>query len=252
MQQYPDVRDHAAARPRGNGLKISLVWFVACFGALLCDVVLSAVYWVADLSLLENAAVYSGIMGGWTVLFVLPLLLGVNRLAYRLYRTGDADAVCALYPYRSLPRSWLCILIGVVPPALAGASVYGCIKAYGHVSELALIQRYPALALVAAAVVALTGLTLVWLFIRLWLRTALLPAYAFRGDMSLWQALAWSFRASEGRMRRLIRFYLGYLGWLLLDCLTLGVLWLLHTAPRFYMDYIKLADTLLERVKDNE
>jgi len=53
-------------------------------------------------------------------------------------------------------------------------------------------------------------------------------------------------------MRRLAAFLVSYIGWFILDCLTLGVLFLIHTAPRFKLDYIKIADILLEREQDNE
>ena len=252
MQGYYNVRDCEAARSRGGGLKITLAWCLVVLMAMTVYMTLSALYYVFDLTWLDNDPVFYGIFAAIVVPFVLPAACGINTLAYGLSRGQECYVTRIFTPYKNLPRTWLAMGVSLFPVALAGGTVYGIIELLRQVDGLALVQRYVWLDVALCVAILGAGCILLWLSARIALRFLMFFAYAFRGDMSLARALGRSCRAATGRMRSMIRFLWGYVGWLLLDVLTLGVLWLMHTAPRFTLNYIKYSDTLLEREYDNE
>lgn len=251
MQEYYNVRDCAEARSRG-GLKITLAWCLVILMAMTVYMTLSALDYLFDLTFLDSDPVYYGIMGGVIALFVLPAACGINALAYGLYRGEECYVSRIFTPYKNLPRTWLIMVISLFPAAFAGGSVYGIVVLWRQIGSMALVQRHLWLYAVMCVAMLAAGTILLWLSARIALRFLMFFAYAFRGDMSLSRALGRSHRAATGRMWAMIRFLLSYVGWLLLDVATLGVLWLMHTAPRFALDYIKYSDTLLEREYDNE
>lgn len=252
MQGYYNVRDCEAARSRGGGLKITLAWCLVILMGMTVYMTLSALYYLFDLTFLDSDPVYYGILGGVIVLFVLPAACGINTLAYGLYRGEECYVSRIFTPYKNLPRTWLAMGVSLFPAAFAGGTVYGTVELLRQIDGLALVQRHLWLYVVLLFAILTAGGILLWLSARIALRFLMFFAYAFRGDMSLARALGRSHHAATGRMWTMVRFLLGYFGWLLLDILTLGVLWLMHTAPRFGLDYIKFSDTLLERAHDNE
>lgn len=252
MQRCYDVLCRDREKRRSDGFKITLAWCLACLMAGVILTLVSCVYYVFNITWLENDANYYGVLAGSIVLLVLPALCGINTLAYRLRRGEECYISCIFTAYKNLPRTWFVMLINMLPTLFGAAVVYGAVRMWRETMQFAAVQRHVLLRLgLALAIIAATAI-LGWLVIRLALRFMLFSAYAFRGDMSLWTALGRSFGAATGRMRRMVRFLMKYIGWLMLDCLTLGVLFLLHTAPRFKLDYIKFADTLPEREQDHE
>lgn len=252
MQGYYNVRDCEAARSRGGGLKITLAWCLVVLMAMTVYMTLSALYYVFDLTWLDNDPVFYGIFAAIVVPFVLPTACGINTLAYRLSRGQECYVSCIFTPYKNLPRTWLAMGVSLFPAAFAGGAAYGIVELWQQVGEFALVKRHLWLYVTMCVVMLTVATILLWLSARIALRFLMFFAYAFRGDMSLARALGRSCRAATGRMWGMVRFLLGYVGWLLLDVLTLGVLWLMHTAPRFTLNYIKYSDTLLEREYDNE
>ena len=252
MQGYYNVRDCEAARSRGGGLKITLAWCLVVLMAMTVYMTLSALYYLFDLTWLDSDPVFYGIFAGVMVLFVLPAACGINTLAHGISRDRECYVTCIFTAYKNLPRTWLAMGVSLFPAAFAGAAALGIVVLWQQVTSLALVRRYLWLYVALCFAILAVATVMLWLSARIALRHFVFFAYAFRGDMSLARALGRSYRAATGRMWRMARFILGYAGWLVLDVLTLGVLWLLHTAPRFTLEYIKLSDTLLEREHDNE
>ncbi len=252
MQGYYNVRDCHEARSRGGGFKITLAWCLVVLMAMTVYMTLSALYYLFDLTWLDDDTIYYSIFGGIVALFVLPAACGINTLAYRLHRGEECYVTSIFTPYRNLPRTWLALAMSLFPAAFAGGVVLGISELWDQVTSFALVERYLWLKLAVCAAIAAAGAVFMWLAVRIALRFFMFFAYAFRGDMSLGQALGRSYKAATGRMWSMVGFIFRYAGWFLLDLLTLGVLWLIHTAPRFKLDYIKYSDTLLERAQDNE
>ena len=252
MQRYLDIEAHNKQKRQSDGFKITLSWLLVCLMAGVLYSLLSCAYHIFNIELLKNDAWFFGIWGACTVLLVFPAICGINTLAYRLYRGEECYISCIFSAYKNLPRTWLIMLIRIFPVLPAAAVIVGTVRLWQELMQFALVRRYILLMLFICIAVLVLAILLMWAVLRLSLRLVLLSAYAFRGDMSLWRAMYWSFRCSRGRMRRLAAFLLKYLGWLVLDCLSIGVLFLLHTAPQFTFDYIKIADTLLEREQDHE
>ncbi len=252
MQRCFDIEVQNIQRRRENSFKITLAWLLICLMAGVIYSLLSCAYYIFDIELLESDAWFYGILGACTVLLVFPAIYGINRLAYGLYRGGECHVSSIFYAYKNLPRTWLIILIGWLPLLPAVVVIIGTVRLWQELVQLALVRRYVLFQLGICFAVLVLAILLMWVVLRLALRLFLFSAYAFRGDMSLWRALRCSFRCASGRMRRLAAFLVSYIGWFILDCLTLGVLFLLHTAPRFKFDYIKIADILLEREQDHE
>ncbi len=252
MQRYFDIEAHNVQRRREDRFKITLAWLLVCLMAGVIYSLLSCTYYIFDIELLESDAWFYGILGACMVLFVFPAIYGINRLAYGLYRGEECYVSCMFSVYKNLPRTWLIMLMTWLPALPAAVVIMGTVRLWRELVEFALVRRYILLQLGICFAVLILAILLMWAVVRLALRLVLLPAYAFRGDISLWRAIGCSFRCSSGRMRRLAAFLVRYIGWFILDCLTLGVLFLIHTAPRFKLDYIKFADILLEREQDHE
>lgn len=177
------------------------------------------------------------------LLFAAPLLLGIKRLSYRQCRGEESYASDVFGAYRNLPRTWLVMLICLIPAVAGYAAVCVFVCFYNTVYQTALVENsvlwsvliFLAM-LTAGAVIMLGGVTLA-------LRWYFFPSYAMRGDMSVGRALSASWRATRGRMREITAFLLGFSGWAALSVLSLGVLHILHTAPYYQTAYTLFADS---------
>lgn len=252
MQRCFDIEVQNIQRRREDRFKITLAWFLVCLMVGVIHSLLFCAYYIFNIELLESDGWFYGILGACTVLLVFPAIYGINRLAYGLYRGEECHVSSIFYAYKNLPRTWLIILIGWLPLLPAGVVIIGTVRLWQELVRFAMVRRYVLFQLGICFAVLVLAILLMWAVLRLALRLFLFSAYAFRGDMPLWRALRCSFRCASGRMRRLAAFLVSYIGWFILDCLTLGVLFLLHTAPKFKFDYIKIADILLEREQDHE
>ena len=232
----------------GYRMKVIIAWLMAFLCAMAIDLITSAMFVLAFPDVLdtdEGIKLVNTIIVAAIAVLVLPMALGVNKLAFgRL--CGEEMYVTSIFSaYKNLPRTWFVMLVELFPACIAAAVVLGIIPLWRLVSGFALIQKrlwasipvYAAIIIMALALLALTAL--------LWARMFLLPAYAFRGDMSAWRAFECSFSASRGRTWQILGLLARYTGWLVLDVLTLGVLFIIHTAPRFAADYTVLADEAL-------
>ena len=250
MQKSDALRQKANALYCSDGyrLKVIIACLTVCLFSMVVDMVTSAIFVLAFPSVIETEqgiTFVNAIIAAVVLVLVLPMTFGVYRMAFRRYRDEEIYVTNIFSVYKNLPRAWLVMLIGILPAGVAAAIAWYTIALWKTVSEFSLVKQrawvgipvYAAIIIMALCILALTAL--------FWLRLILLPAYAFRGDMSLWRAVACSFRASRGRTKQLLGFLLPYIGWLLLDVLTLGVLLIIHTAPRFAADYTVLSDEVL-------
>ena len=232
----------------GYRLKVIIAWLVAFLCAMAIDLVTSAVFVLAFPSVIETEQgimFINAIIIAVIVVLVLPMTFGVYRLAFRRYRGEETYVTSIFSVYKNLPRTWLVMLIGILPAGVAAVVVPGVVTLWKTVSAFALVQQRAWVGIPIYAAIIIMGLSILAPAVLLWLRLILLPAYAFRGDMSVWRALACSFGASRGRTKQLLGLLMPYMGWLLLDALTLGVLLIIHTAPRFAADYTAFADEAL-------
>lgn len=232
----------------GYRLKVIIAWLMACLCAMVVDMITSAVFVLAFPSVIETEqgiTLANAIIVAVVVLLVLPMTFGVYRLAFKRYRGEEIYVTSIFSVYKNLPRTWLVMLIGILPAGVAAAVVPVVIALWKTVSAFTLVKHRAWVGIPVYAAIILASLAVLALTVLLWLRLILLPAYAFRGDMSIRRAVACSFRASRGRTKQLLGLILPYIGWFLLDVLTLGVLLIIHTAPRFAADYTVFADEAL-------
>lgn len=232
----------------GYRLKIIIAWLMAFLCAMAVDIMTSAVFVLAFPSVIQTEqgmTLANAIIVAVIAVLVLPMAFGINRLAFKRLRGEQIYVTNIFSVYKNLPRTWLVMLVEILPAGVAAAVVSGTASLWRLVSGFTLIKNriwasitvYAAIIIMAVAMLALTAL--------LWARMFLLPAYAFRGDMSVWRAFACSFSASRGREWQILGLIARYIGWFVLDALTLGVLFIVHTAPRFAADYTVLADEAL-------
>ena len=252
MQRYLDVEAYDRQKRRSHKARITLAWFVVCLMVGVIYSLLVCAYYVFNIKLFESDAWFFGTLGACSVILVFPAVCGINTMASKLYRGEECYLGCMFSEYKNLPRTWLVMLIGWIPELLCAAVIVGAWRLWCELIQFWLVRHYIWLRIGILLGVLTLAAILVFAALMLALRFLLLWAYAFGGNMSLGQAIVRSFSCSSGRMRRLAAFLLKYLGWLVLDCLSIGVLFLLHTAPQFTFDYIKIADTLLEREQDHE
>lgn len=232
----------------GYRLKVIIAWLMVCLCAMAVDLVVSAVFVLAFPSVIETEqgiTFINAVIVAVAAVLVLPMVFGINRLAYRRYGGEDVYVTCIFSVYKNLPRTWFVMLAGLIPAGVAAGAVMGCISLWKTVSEFTLVKHRAWVGIPIYAAIIFMGLALLVLTAVLWLRLFLLPAFAFRGDMSVWRAFACSARASRGRAKQILALLLPYLGWLVIDALTLGVLFIIHTAPRFTADYAVFADEAL-------
>ncbi|MBQ9079745.1 MAG: hypothetical protein IJY27_01615 [Clostridia bacterium] len=252
--------DAPAGRPRGAfelynsqgyRLKVILAWLLIILLGMMLYVGASAAVILADLDVDSDAdlsrAIDTSLIGA-IVLFVLPAVCGINSLIFRLSRGEEVYVTSIFSAYKNLPRTWLIMLLCLSPAILAGGVIGGAVYAWRTVAEFALMQSLLPVRISVYAAITVAAVAGLFFAARLALRMFLLPAYAFRGDMSLGRALVRSFCAASGRMWRTVGFILSYTGWFVLDCLTLGVLFIIHTAPHFGAAYMIFSDISLERV----
>lgn len=232
----------------GYRLKVIIAWLMAFLCAMAIDMITSAVFVLAFPTLIateQGVTLANAIIVAAVVVFVLPMTFGVYRLAFRRY-VGEEIYVTNIFSvYKNLPRTWLVMLIGILPAGIAAAIVPFVVMLWKTVSAFVLVKNRAWVGIPVYAAIIIMGLAILALAVLLWLRLILLPAYAFRGDMSIWRAVACAFGASRGRTKQMLGLLLPYIGWLLLDVLTLGVLLIIHTAPRFAADYTAFADEAL-------
>ena len=232
----------------GYRLKVIIAWLMAFLCGMAIDMITSAVFVLAFPSVIETEQgimLVNAIIVAAVVVFVLPMTFGVYRLAFRRYLGEEVYVTSIFSVYKNLPRTWLVMIIGILPAGIAAAVVPGVVMLWKTVSAFTLVKSRAWVGIPVYAAIILASLAILALMVLLWLRLILLPAYAFRGDMSIWRAVACAFDASRGRTKPLLKLLLPYIGWLLLDILTLGVLLIIHTAPRFAADYTVFADEAL-------
>lgn len=203
--------------------------------------------WVADTE--QMYALSAALDAALVLLLASPLMYGLNTLAWQSTVSDTADISCLLAPYRILPRTWLVLLIRLVPPVLAGGSVLGGAAAWSYIGDLPLMTHNMAARAAVCAMLIAACAALVLTALIIGIRTFLLPSYAFRGDIGLGEAISLSCAASEGQMWRIIGFALRYTGWLALGIISLGVLLIYSFIPRFTTEYNIFADELLKGYK---
>lgn len=233
----------------GYRLKVIIAWLMAFLCAMAIDLATSAVFVLAFPSVIQTEqgiTLVNAIIIAAIVVLVLPMTFGVYRLAFRRYLGEEVYVTNIFSVYKNLPRTWLVMLIGILPAGVAAAIVPGVVMLWKTVSAFALVKHRAWVGIPIYAAIILAAIALLALAVLAWLRLILLPAYAFRGDMSVWRAIACSFGASRGRTKQLLGLLMPYIGWILLDILTLGVLLIIHTAPRFAADYTAFADEALQ------
>lgn len=187
--------------------------------------------------------------GALVLLFVMPLMYGFNTLAWRIYRDGSADTDCVFSAYRMLPRTWLVMLIQLIPAGLIASAVFMCIEAWRYIDGFSIMSRNSTVITAVHAGLVVTCVLIVVLFLVLAVRLYLLQSYAYRGDMSVADALARSWSASRGQIRRIIGFVMRYIGWAVLGVLSVGVLLIYRVIPCYYIEYNIFADELLKGSK---
>ena len=249
--QYSDISRQKGKQlycADGYRLKVIIACIMMCLCAMAVDILTSAVFMFAFPSVInseQGAVLINAIIAAIIIVFITPMMFGINRMAFKRYLGEDVYVTSIFSAYKNLPRTWFVMLVGLLPAGVAAAVVIGCVTIWKTVSEFTLVKHRVWVGIPIYAAILLMGFCVLALTVLLWLRMFLLPAYAFRGDMSLWRAIACSARASHGQAKRILGFFVRYIGWLLLDILTLGVLLIIHTAPRFAADYAVFADEAL-------
>ena len=110
----------------GYRLKVIIAWLMACLCAMVVDMITSAVFVLAFPSVIETEqgiTLANAIIVAVVVLLVLPMTFGVYRLAFKRYRGEEIYVTSIFSVYKNLPRTWLVMLIGILPAGVAAAVV---------------------------------------------------------------------------------------------------------------------------------
>ncbi len=177
-------------------------------------------------------ALLSALLNLLVVFLIAPVLLGLFRIAFLTY-TGDDAALSDLFYYLSngerFYRGWT-LAWGVVWRLALGTFV---MNATTLLFQNTLAQM-PFSTLLHTALIALECIaTLALLFLR-----HSFCFYALRNeDAPLWQAREAARRFRRAHPHSGVRFFFGFLGWILLGVLSIGLLLLIDVVPRMLLTY---------------
>lgn len=183
------------------------------------------------------------------LLFVTPMLYGLNTLGWQLCLDERADISCVMAPYRILPRTWLVLLVRLMPAGIIAGGICGGIALWEHADSFSIMAHNATVRTLVYAGIIVTGLIFALLALMLAVRIYLVPAYAFRGDMRVGEAITASFRASSGQACRIVGHLFRYIGWAVLGVLSVGVLLVYRLIPCYCIEYNIFADELLKGYK---
>jgi hypothetical protein len=196
-------------------MKVIIAWLMAFLCGIAVDMITSTVFVLAFPDVIDTAqgmTLANAIIVAVIIVFVLPMTFGINRLTFKRLRDEEIYVTNIFAVYKNLPRTWLVMLVQILPAGVATAVIMGTVQLWKLISSFTLIKYRLWASIPVYAVVILMAIALLVLTALLWTRMLLLPAYAFRGDMSLWRAFACSAQASRGRTKQMFGLFASYLG----------------------------------------
>ncbi len=233
-KRYANLRARAAEILSRDGNRLTLIWalvvcllFVAlytmlgyCMAALslLCDPAILVVFYVIAVYLVAR-------------LIVVPTLLGLFYIASRMTR-GEETVVADLFHFLGTRSLYRYALRVTRPTVYLLVAVILCV-----VLTVAVFTAFVPFALLWLFVCALTVAVEIVGFALLLCRFYPMAAVAGRGEFAKAEFKQELRHVCPHPARRGLRFFVSFLGWLLLGLLTVGLLWIADTLPRMLVAY---------------